>query len=467
MTNLLMGKIRTIIIFCLWVKLSQGAAPPHFTEMWRKTPCFDRASAAIGSDGTVYVGVNDGTNKGLVFALNPNDGSEKWRLPIPDGKQFNGSATFHNNILYIGTVNTFYALDCNNQGNKLWEQKYQISNNTRPVIANNTVYFGTGNGKFYALDINNMGQKKWEFNTTQTFSTPTLAGNLIYFGCDKKVYAINATNGTKKWDFLTGGAIDSQPAIHKGKLYVGSADNHVYMLDANNGTQINRSPTDSNTTGVLSSPTIANNTVYIGTDAGTGSFFAFNLDLTLKWKLKPPSQVGIGSKPYVAPNGVVYIGSGDNHLYAIRDDRTQGTELGKFDAKGSIHSRPAPGANGTLYFGSDRTFYALNIPKSQQQMQGGTPIIGGLKPKRNPPLPIAGMLFPPSTPGSLIQGSRQRYWRLCLRRADHPLKFDIKSKIDRESKGEWKRPVGTGVWKFYPKKRERGSGRATRKRNSN
>src|SRR5882724_7018395 len=75
----------------------------------------------------------------------------------------------------------------------------------------------------------------------------------------------------------------------------------------------------------------------------------------LKWEFK--TQGKIFSSPAVC-NGVVYIGSGDNNLYAI-DDKS-GEIRWKFTTGGAVHSSPAVYKN-VVYFGSyDGFYYALN-----------------------------------------------------------------------------------------------------------
>ena len=42
----------------------------------------------------------------------------------------------------------------------------------------------------------------------------------------------------KLWNYTTGSAVDSSPAIVDGVVYVGSNDDKIYALNATNGAQI-------------------------------------------------------------------------------------------------------------------------------------------------------------------------------------------------------------------------------------
>lgn len=64
----------------------------------------------------------------------------------------------------------------------------------------------------------------------------THSEGVVYVGSENKnIYALNATNGSLKWKYTTGGYFYSSPAIFDGVIYVGSYDNNVYAIDAVNG----------------------------------------------------------------------------------------------------------------------------------------------------------------------------------------------------------------------------------------
>src|SRR5579872_4444537 len=45
-------------------------------------------------------------------------------------------------------------------------------------------------------------------------------------------------SGAEKWLFMTGSYVSSSPAVVNGVVYVGSADDYVYALDATTGAKI-------------------------------------------------------------------------------------------------------------------------------------------------------------------------------------------------------------------------------------
>jgi len=67
----------------------------------------------------------------------------------------------------------------------------------------------------------------------------------------------------------------------------------------------------------------------------------------------------VRSSPAIGSDGTVYVGSGDNKLYAINGK--SGVKLWEFQMGKFVRSSPAIGSDGTVYVGSpDNKFYALS-----------------------------------------------------------------------------------------------------------
>jgi outer membrane protein assembly factor BamB len=74
---------------------------------------------------------------------------------------------------------------------------------------------------------------RWEFATGGAVrSSPAVAGSVVFVGSeDGRLYAVDAASGAKLWDFLTGDKITSSPAVVNGVVYVGSHDGNVYAIE--------------------------------------------------------------------------------------------------------------------------------------------------------------------------------------------------------------------------------------------
>jgi len=205
-------------------------------------------------------------------------------------------------------------------------------------------------------------------------------GDAIHSG----VYPSNTTPSlaTVKWKFKAASKIFSSPAVDGGTVYFGSADHHIYAVNAADGTLRWKYRTRS---GVNSSPAVAAGTVYA--NSRDGSFYALDTaDGKLKWQFKTA-----GEKRFTAPGihgatprtetmpdpfdvflsspviaqGIVYFGSGDHHVYAL--DAKTGELKWKFATGDVVHASPAI-AGGVLYIGSwDRNLYALDASTGKER----------------------------------------------------------------------------------------------------
>jgi outer membrane protein assembly factor BamB len=80
--------------------------------------------------------------------------------------------------------------------------------------------------------LNNAGKADWTFATNaRVESTPAIAGDRIYVGSnDGRLYVLNLTNGSKLWEFNAGAPLSASPAIANGRLVIGSQDGRLYCF---------------------------------------------------------------------------------------------------------------------------------------------------------------------------------------------------------------------------------------------
>lgn len=105
---------------------------------------------------------------------------------------------------------------------------------------------------------------------------------------------------------------------------------------------------------VYSSPAVApDGTIYVG--SGDGKLYAINPDGTKKWSFATSS--GIQASPAIASDGTVIFGSFNGKIYSLN---ANGVKKWEYSTSGSIHSSPMIGGDGTIYVGSyDGKLYAL------------------------------------------------------------------------------------------------------------
>jgi eukaryotic-like serine/threonine-protein kinase len=215
--------------------------------------------------------------------------------------------------------------------------KVKIDVTPTPTSLNDLVFIGSNDKKVYALDAST-GEKKWEFLTgDEVRSSPTYVDGVVYVGStDKKLYALDAKTGAKKWEFLTGGGIFSTPLYYKGTftknkgtLFFGSEDKKMYSVDAATGTKnwefispsaIYSSPIIIGTFFLILSNSSFSKLTFLTVETGE-DYYVIGGGNDYKFK-----SVGIVSTPYsptAGPDGIIYTvaGSSDagnvHSLYSI------------------------------------------------------------------------------------------------------------------------------------------------------
>jgi len=325
---------------------SPYAGPLLPAQKWKFTAGGSvQSSPAIGSDGTLYVGSDDGN----LYAVNP-DGTQKWQFALAVTAR-SSPAIASDGTIYVGsTDNNLYAI--NPDGSEKWRfATGGFIYGSAAIGSDGTVYIGSYDNNLYA--VNPDGTEKWRFATGNGIhSSPAIGSDgIIYVGSfDKNLYAINP-DGTQEWLFTTGGEIGSSPAIGAdGTVYIGSNDNNLYAINPD-GSQKWLFPTGGF---VQSSPAIGSDgTIYVG--SLDNKLYAVNPDGSQKWQFTTGGVVD--SSPAVDSDGTIYVGSNDNNLYAVNPD---GTQKWLFAAGGQVDSSPAIGSDGTIYVGSnDNNLYAI------------------------------------------------------------------------------------------------------------
>jgi len=184
----------------------------------------------------------------------------------------------------------------------------------------------------------------WKFQTRgRVISSPAVAGGLVIVGStDNSLYGINTADGTQRWKFDAKGPIMSSPAIALGLVFVSSVDGNIYAVDSATGTQ-----------------------QWVFATRGERRFTAPGIHGAIPKTERMPDPFDVFLSSPTVVNGTVYIGSGDQQIYAL-DART-GALKWSFATGDVVHAAPAV-ANGTVYVGSwDRNLYALDAATGKEK----------------------------------------------------------------------------------------------------
>lgn len=226
-------------------------------------------SSPTVADGTLYFGSGSSGSfhpQSTVYAVDADTGTEIWRFETPEGP-VTAAPTVVDGTVYVGSIdNRLYAVEADT-GTKLWEYETDSWVVAAPAVVDDRVFVSSWDEHLHAVDTES-GDRVWRSQTGNRINAaPTPHGDAVYVGStDGAVYAFDAETGQQRWTFETGGLISSSPTIVSDCLYIGSTDDKIYALNVDDGTEEWHLTADGS---VTSSPTVYDDIVYIGAESGT------------------------------------------------------------------------------------------------------------------------------------------------------------------------------------------------------
>lgn len=197
-------------------------------------------------------------------------------------------------------------------------------------------------GVFEVRKAPTLSRVKWRAQLgPRVLSSPVAAEGLIFVGsADHHLYALDPATGTVRWRYATGGEVNSTPAVGDGLVVVGSRDGRVHAVEAQTGKG-----------------------VWTFRTGGERRFTAPGIHGAIPATEVMPDPFDVFLSSPTLSEGWVYIGSGDQHVYALA--LKTGALRWKFRTGDVVHASPAV-VGGLVYIGSwDRTFYALEAASGQ------------------------------------------------------------------------------------------------------
>jgi outer membrane protein assembly factor BamB len=395
-----------------------GPAVPQFTKIkWQFHTNAQVLSSPAIADGTLFIGSSDH----FLYALDATTGALKWKFET--GGRITSSPAVSGSVVYFGSFDSsFYALDAAT-GKLRW--KFKTAGERRfsathlhgaepaaelmpdpfdfylssPVLANGTVYFGSGDAHIYALDAVS-GNLKWKFKTGDVVhASPAISDGTLFVGSwDSYFYALDASTGKEKWRFKTGEdadihnqvGIQSSAAITNGVVYFGCRDSKFYAVDAATGKQ--HWSFNNKGSWVITSPAVLDGKVYFAT-SDTGLLYAFDATSGTPFFSLANKHWPMFSSPAISGDNL-YIGSHQGKLLAV-DLKTQKFAW-TFETEGSKQ-------NGATYTKPDGTpkyegaffdsFYDDMVIGTQKMMSVGAVL--------SSPIAFNGTIYVASTDGNI------------------------------------------------------------------
>ena len=267
-----------------------------------------------------------GTTEGL--AIVERDGSS--RCVFEQGGSVIAAPKTDGRSIFFGSTNYMaYAID--SQCKEVWSRSTQDRIKSDPLVHNSVVYFTSYDGHIYALNATS-GREIWTFPRSvmtpdqeeEKFEVevpdeaavaalevpaPGLAGAAI--GMPATEPASEPEPASESEPAVVAGSFSySSPTIFNNTLYVGNLDHRLYAIDIETGKMKWRYKTDAP---VTSSPRVHKGNLYFGSN--DGNVYAVDTDpLGVLWRSK--TNHWVNSSPLI-DGKKLYIGGNDMNLYAF------------------------------------------------------------------------------------------------------------------------------------------------------
>jgi outer membrane protein assembly factor BamB len=267
-------------------------------------------------DGTLYIGSGDQH----VYALDARTGTERWRFAT--GDVVHATPAVANGLVYIGSWDrNLYALDAST-GAERW--RYTTGNDTviynqigiasSAAVKDGLVFVGGRDGKFHVVDART-GAPRWTHDNRGgwTIGSPAVRDGVVYFATSdgRRFKALDAATGATRFDLANPAVSFSSPALVGDIAYYGTSDGWLRAVNVRTGAFHAHFQTDGSK---------ANGAQYTDS-AGVMQTGRMYPDRTLDGMMigmRTMFTLGSVLSSPVVVDGVLYVGSTDGHLYAIR-----------------------------------------------------------------------------------------------------------------------------------------------------
>jgi outer membrane protein assembly factor BamB len=348
-------------------------APLTSDVLWFNATGYITYSSPAIADGMVFIGATDFTGSYMYAFYQSNGTrawrTQTW-APVAGGEGFSSSPAYSNGYVVFGG-DRIYCLYANN-GTVKWTVEPGNMNwgDGTPTIAEGKVFIGGSDRRVYNIDLDT-GTVLWTFQTlgppTGGSNWGLYAAPAIYNGhayaaaCDGYVYQIKidqpGPTAVANHSFNTGYAMYGSPVIFDGKVYIGNGytfnrlANRFYALDATDLSVVWEFYPGA-ATSFLSSAAIAYDKVYIGSvDGNLYVLDPWGDGLGGTWVIWEYPIGSTWSSPAIAA-GQVFIGSRSNFLYAFDADQPGLPDYNwRYNTNGDVDSSPAV-SDGRVYVGT-------------------------------------------------------------------------------------------------------------------
>jgi outer membrane protein assembly factor BamB len=227
---------------------------------WKFETAAEITSGANFAGDNILFGCGDET----LYCLS-KDGQKRWQFKVAGGPVMGTPAVAGDRTFVSGCDSTLHILDVAN-GKELGAVDLGGQTGATVGVRGEHLYVGTMTKQVLAIDLKK-AEVMWKFEPPRAndfYSSAAVTPDLVIVGGrDKRLHALDRATGKQKWSVPTRGHVDSSPVVVGNRVFVGSLDATLYVIDLVPGT-VNKK-FELGKKGIIASPAVAENCLVIGT----------------------------------------------------------------------------------------------------------------------------------------------------------------------------------------------------------
>lgn len=263
-----------------------------------------------------YIGSGDQS----VYALDARTGALRWRFAA--GDVVHATPAVVDGVVFVGSWDRYvYAIDAAT-GRERWRYTSgvdtviynQVGIASSAAVTSGMVFVGGRDGRFHAMDAAT-GAPRWTHDNRGgwTIGSPAVRDGVVYFATSdgRKFKALDAATGALRFELANPAISFSSPTLAGDVAFYGTSDGWVRAVNVRTGRSVGGFQTDGSranlarwvdSTGVFQTAGMYPDRTLDGMMIGMRTMFTVGSVL---------------SSPVIA-DGVLYVGSTDGTLYAVR-----------------------------------------------------------------------------------------------------------------------------------------------------
>lgn len=314
------------------------------------------AGPVIGVDGSVLVGSNDG----VLHALDPATGSDRWTFDggAPYGSDLSTSAAVlaDGTVLWPGPQQSLWAVSA--AGRPLWREQLRGQGLSPAVAGNGRVYVSDAAGGVLSLRVSATRHRvAWRYDLggrSYTSVTVSPTGTIVV-GTEHELVGLQDDDdrAARLWRWRTPATLEVSAGVGPdGTSVVGLNDRYTYGVDDRGRRRWRFTKGDWS---YASAVVTADGRAFAGDHLGIlDVLVASTGDVVRRLSTNPPpgrfaTGKGIWTAAAVDAAGQSYVGTAPGHVVGFG---AEGRLLFDVDVGATVASYPALGSDGTLYIGS-------------------------------------------------------------------------------------------------------------------